>query len=283
MGFTAAESGFQLNNWLSVFTTDPLESLNQQSGHTLCHIGPGKELHRIAVFKSTFAPGYLSQICRELGILVSSLSYVGVGFNHFPPAGETSSSVIQYCGLAGFRPFCRDNGGLCYCSRTFRRTIAGLPEQFADFLCRFIIKGFTETGHGVQRPPSVIIVEILPAQMSQAVAHTHQLLGPGAVIQRQLLFENVVPFTVKQPQAVGNVQRIHQLGVVSVAGKIPDLVRESHQHFLPPAILVFPSHFQADIACQQGMQDAESLLYFGIIFSHFSHTSLIQTVSSAPV
>ena len=193
-------------------------------------------------------------------------------FDDIPPAGQTGKCFAH--NADGVRCFglCRggyfgDIGG------AFGTAIAELAQHFADLLGSFVVKGFAQARHSVQRTPCIVLREIRTADVRQLVAHAHQLLGPGAVVDGQFALEQVVPLAVEQTQAVGNVQRIHQGSVIAVVVRqVAGLVGEGHQDFLPPVVLIFPAQLLTDIPCQLRVQDAERLLHFGVIVAHFLHS-----------
>ena len=268
VGLAAAKGGFQLDDRLAILSADPLECLHQQTGHALGDVGAGKKLHRVTVFKGSLTPRYLRQIGGKLCVFVASLRHIRVGFHHVPPAGQTGQGLAHNTGVGSLR--FRRGGNLHHVGGAFGAAVAELAQDLADLLGSFIVKGFAQARHGVQRTPCVILRKIGPANVRQLVAHTHQLFCPGAVVDGQLPLEQVVPLAVKQTQAVCHIQRIHQGGVIAVVVRqIPHLIGKGHQHLLPPVVLIFPAHFLTDITCQQRVQHPECLLHFGVILAHF--------------
>ena len=77
--------------------------------------------------------------------------------------------------------------GLCircrYSGRTLGRSIAEFTRKRSNFLGRIIIKSFTESGHGIQGSPRIIIIQILATNVGYFVSDAHEFFRPSAIIQ----------------------------------------------------------------------------------------------------
>ena len=98
--FAAAEGRFQLNNRLAVFAGHTSHRLHQQALHALRHIGAGKKLYGITIFKGTFATCHLRKVCRKFSVTIAPLSHIGVRLHHITPAGKSSRGNSQHSGIA---------------------------------------------------------------------------------------------------------------------------------------------------------------------------------------
>ena len=155
VGLAATKGGFQLDDRLAVPSADPLECLHQQTGHALGDVGAGKKFHRVTVFKGSLTPRYLSQIGGKLCVFVASLRHIRVGFHHVPPAGQTGQGLAHNTGVGSLR--LRRGGNLHHVGGAFGAAVAELAQDLADLLGGFIVKGFAQARHGIQRTPCVIL------------------------------------------------------------------------------------------------------------------------------
>ena len=197
VGLAAAEGSLQLDHGLAVEPGHPLERLDEQALHALGHVGPPEELHGVAVLQGPLAPGHLGQVGRELGVAVAPLGHVLVGLHYVSPAGQP---------LGGNRlgpPRTTRAGDLRGRARVGRHRhgplgppIARLAQEGVDLGRPVRVDLLAEAAHCVERPPGVVVANVLGAPVCPPVARTLELDGPGPAVPGELAAEYLAPLEV---------------------------------------------------------------------------------------
>src|SRR5438094_691743 len=86
MCLTSTEVRLEFDDWVPALAREALQSLGQQIPDPLGDVGAPEELPRIAVLVRPLAPIHLADVRRELGLLISPRSHVGVGGDNLAPA-----------------------------------------------------------------------------------------------------------------------------------------------------------------------------------------------------
>ena len=272
MRFAAAEGRFELDDRLAVLAGNALQRLHQKTGHAFGHIGSGEEFHRVAVFVRSFAARDLRKVGGELGVAVAALSHVRMRFDDIAPAWQVGGRFRKDAGSLGRGGHGLRGGLFSDSRRTGGRTVAGFTQEGAYLFGGFRVELFTKAGHGIEGAPGIAVVEVFRAYVGQPVAHPHEFLGPGAMVDRKTLAEHLAPQHVEQNEATLDIQRFHELLVRPFEREAAPLqVVQGGEHSLPPPVRpVFHAERGADIGGKSAKQGMEALGHKFIVLWHSS-------------